>query len=368
MTIAFRTLMAALLLVGAGQPAPHHHGGGHAVSPAPPAPPAPHYSRQDIVLTDQAGRPQRLYSDLIKGRTVVVSFIFTKCTTTCPLISAKLARVQDRFIERMGRQMLFLSVSVDPQTDTPARLATFARKHEAGRGWHFLTGSPAAIAQALKSLGEPVGSAEAHSERLLIINDMRRVTGGIDAVHASPQQIAESIRKIADAGLSRTGQAERYFSNLPVIDAKGTQHHFYRDVISPGPVVITTLFTRCTDACPLITAKLASAQGQLSGAARSRVRFVAISSDPGYDTPDRLKAFAARHRLSEQWTLLTGKPENVAWLLYRLGLDSDQPQDHSTQILIGNEGRGQWQRVAPSLPPAQLARLIQASATGPARP
>lgn len=315
----------------------------------------------DVALIDQSGQSHRLYSDLIKGRTAVISFVYTRCGSTCPLISAKLQRVQDQMPERLGRDIVFLSLSVDPSYDTPARLATFARKFSAGKGWLFLTGSDDRIAAALKSLGQLPGAANAHSERLLILNDAHGISGGIDAVHASPQQITEAIRKVADHGLSRVQQSERYFSNLPLINARGTAVRFYRDVLSDRVVVVTTMFTHCTDSCPLIAAKLARAGRLLPAEVRGNVRFVGITNDPQRDTPALLAAFATRHGLDDRWTLLTGKPDNIAWVLYRLGLEGN-PQDHSTAILIGNEQSGQWRRVAPTASPAELATMIAASA------
>ena len=346
-------LLTPLLLSAA--PMQHLHR-----APTAAAPLARMIHPADVALLDQAGQSHRLYSDLIKGRTAVISFVYTRCGSTCPLISAKLQRVQDQMPERLGRDIVFLSLSVDPSYDTPTRLATFARKFSAGKGWLFLTGSDDRIAGALKSLGQLPSAADAHSERLLILNDAHGISSGIDAVHASPQQITEAIRKVADHGLSRVQQSERYFSNLPLINARGTPVRFYRDVLSDRVVVVTTMFTHCTDACPLIAAKLARAARLLPADVRGDVRFVGVTNDPQRDTPALLSAFATRHGLDDRWTLLTGKPDNIAWVLYRLGLEGS-PSDHSTAILIGNERSGQWRRVAPTASPTELATVIAAS-------
>ena len=347
-------LLAPLLLSAA--PMQHLHR-----APTAAAPLARMIHPADVALLDQAGQSHWLYTDLVKGRTAVISFVFTRCASTCPLLSAKLQRVQDQLPERMGRDIVFLSLSVDPSYDTPARLAAFARKFEAGKGWLFLTGANDQVTTALKSLGQSLGAAEAHSERLLILNDAHGISSGIDAVHASPQQITEAVRKVADHGLSRVQQSERYFSNLPLVSARGTPVRFYRDVLSDRVVVMTTMFTHCTDACPLIAAKLARAERLLPAEVRRNVRFVGVTNDPQRDTPALLAAFATRHGLDDRWTLLTGKPDNIAWVLYRLGLEGN-PQDHSTAILIGNEQSGQWRRVAPTASPAELATMIAASA------
>ncbi len=94
-------------------------------------------------LTDQDGRP--FGTKDLEGRVWLASFIFTRCDTICPAITAKMARVQGR-TRQLEPGFRLVSISVDPEYDTPARLAEYARAHRASpRMWSFLTGNPDAV-------------------------------------------------------------------------------------------------------------------------------------------------------------------------------------------------------------------------------
>jgi len=96
----------------------------------------------DTVLLDQDGRPRRFYGDVLQGQVVCLSFIFTNCGEACPLIMQKLKRVRAQLGER-ARGVQFVSLSVDPENDTPAALQAFAAKHGAtGPGWTAQSNPP----------------------------------------------------------------------------------------------------------------------------------------------------------------------------------------------------------------------------------
>ena len=73
----------------------------------------------DTVLINQNGENVRFYSDLLKNRVVVINTFFTECVTVCPLLNRNMQAVQDRLGDRLNRDVLLLSISVDPATDTP---------------------------------------------------------------------------------------------------------------------------------------------------------------------------------------------------------------------------------------------------------
>ena len=125
----------------------------------------------DVELLDQNGRNVRFYTDLVKGRTVVVNFIFTTCTTICPPLGATFARVQKELGERAGRDVHFISVSVDPVTDTPERLKAWGAKFKAGAGWTFVTGDKQQVDELLRSLAASSARPEDHTPMTLIGND-----------------------------------------------------------------------------------------------------------------------------------------------------------------------------------------------------
>jgi cytochrome oxidase Cu insertion factor (SCO1/SenC/PrrC family) len=125
----------------------------------------------DVELLDQDGRQIHFYTDLVKGRTVVINFIFTTCTTICPPLGATFARVQKELGDKVGRDVRFISISVDPATDTPERLKAWGAKFHAGDGWTLVTGNKPQVDELLRALGASYARREDHSPTVLIGND-----------------------------------------------------------------------------------------------------------------------------------------------------------------------------------------------------
>jgi len=125
----------------------------------------------DIEVLDQNGRKLHFYTDLVKGQTVVINFIFTTCTTICPPLGATFARVQKELGDKVGRDVRFISISVDPATDTPERLKAWGAKFHAGEGWTFVTGNKPQVDELLYALGASSARREDHSPTVLIGND-----------------------------------------------------------------------------------------------------------------------------------------------------------------------------------------------------
>ena len=124
----------------------------------------------DIRVYDQNGKRLNFYSDLIKGKTVAINFIFTTCTTICPPLTATFRRVQQDLTQQSLPAQL-ISISVDPATDTPERLRDFAAKFKAGPGWTFVTGDKTEIDSLLRALGAAVADKNDHTPMILVGND-----------------------------------------------------------------------------------------------------------------------------------------------------------------------------------------------------
>jgi len=160
-----------------------HEGHGHEAAPPTPAgaPPAktgttttvaPNSLKiPDTVVYNQHGQKLNFYSDLVRGKTVAINFIFTTCTTICPPLTATFRKVQQELGERVGRDIELISISVDPATDTPERLKDFSAKFKTAPGWTFVTGSKPEIDQLLGALGAAVADKNDHTPMLLIGND-----------------------------------------------------------------------------------------------------------------------------------------------------------------------------------------------------
>ena len=129
----------------------------------------------DVDVLDQDGNALHFYSDLVKGKTVAINFIFTNCTTICPPLAATFARVQKEMGEKVGKDVHFISISVDPLTDTPERLKAWGAKFKAGEGWTFVTGEKQQIDLLLNALGAAVSKREDHTPALIIGNDSKGV-------------------------------------------------------------------------------------------------------------------------------------------------------------------------------------------------
>ena len=122
----------------------------------------------NVPLLDQNGKTVRLEQDLVQGKIVVMSFIYTSCTTVCPVVSSIMGKVQKQLGARVGTQVQLVSISVDPQRDDPKRLLDYARTFQRGPGWSWLTGSPQSITETLKGLGSFSGDLKSHQPLILV--------------------------------------------------------------------------------------------------------------------------------------------------------------------------------------------------------
>src|SRR5918995_7368451 len=111
----------------------------------------------DFALTSQDGAEVRLED--FRGKVVAVTFIYASCPDVCPLLSDKLARVQDALGKDFGARIAFVSITVDPERDTPEVLKEYAELLDADlAGWSFLTGSPAAVREGARRYGVAVAA------------------------------------------------------------------------------------------------------------------------------------------------------------------------------------------------------------------
>jgi protein SCO1/2 len=94
----------------------------------------------NVEVKTQDGRTLRFYDDVMKGKILLINFFFTECDAICPLTTENLARVQELLGPRVGNEIRMVSISLQPERDTPDRLASYARTYGVGPGWLFLTG------------------------------------------------------------------------------------------------------------------------------------------------------------------------------------------------------------------------------------
>jgi protein SCO1/2 len=129
----------------------------------------------NVVLTTQDGTKVHFYDDLLKGKIVVIDLIYTHCVDSCPLETARLAQVQRMLGDRVGKDIFFYSITLDPKRDTPEVLKDYAQKYGAGPGWLFLTGSKSDIDLISRKLGLYSAAAartrDGHQPAVLIGNE-----------------------------------------------------------------------------------------------------------------------------------------------------------------------------------------------------
>jgi len=122
----------------------------------------------DAELVTQDGDAVRLASDVIGDRIVVVDFVYTTCTTVCPVLSAVLRQVQSGLGDRTGVDVQLVSITVDPNRDTPARMKAYAGKLGAGGGWTWLTGDKTVVNEVLKAFGAYTPNFEDHPSMIIV--------------------------------------------------------------------------------------------------------------------------------------------------------------------------------------------------------
>lgn len=128
----------------------------------------------NVELITQDGEKVHFYDDLIKGRIVAINLIYTTCHYSCPLETARLAQVQKKLGDRVGKDIFFYSITIDPEHDTPEVLKAYKEKFHIGPGWTFLTGKKEDILFLGRKLGlytDASVNADGHVPYLLIGNE-----------------------------------------------------------------------------------------------------------------------------------------------------------------------------------------------------
>lgn len=153
----------------------------------------------DVALRDADDQPIRFTSDALGDDLVVLDFVYTTCTTVCPVVSAILAQVQQKLGARVGDDVQLLSLTVDPVRDTPARLKRYSAQHGSPQGWRWLTGQPEAVNSVLKAAGTWTPNFEEHPAVILVGDAKTRQWARLYGF-ASPEDI---LAKLDELGAAR---------------------------------------------------------------------------------------------------------------------------------------------------------------------
>lgn len=157
---------------------------------------------RDFTLTDQAGAPVALSS--LEGKVVAVTFIYSRCPLPdyCPRMIENFRAVRERFAARMATDLVLLTISFDPQYDTPQVLARYAAARRAGGpGWHFLTGDPANVERVCNAFGIQYWAEEGlitHSLQTAVIDRDGRLAATVEGKDFTPTQLGDLVGAVLD--------------------------------------------------------------------------------------------------------------------------------------------------------------------------
>jgi cytochrome oxidase Cu insertion factor (SCO1/SenC/PrrC family) len=156
-----------------------------------------------------------------------------------------------------------------------------------------------------------------------------------------------------------TRDAKTWFTDTPLQDQNGNTLRFYSDALQDRVVLLNVIFTHCTDACPLITQKLKQVR-EVLGDKADGITFISLTSDPLRDTPAVLKAYTLKQGVDEpHWLFLTGDKAQMDLVLGRVGQVIPSPEQHSTQLIVGDVANKRWSKIRPDAPAAAIAQRLQ---------
>jgi protein SCO1/2 len=143
-----------------------------------------------------------------------------------------------------------------------------------------------------------------------------------------------------------------------VVDQDGRDLKFVSDVIGDNIVVMDFVYTTCTTICPVLSALFTQVQSKLGDDVGDEIRLVSMSVDPVRDTPQRLKAYSAKHRAGDGWLWLTGAKDDVEDILTGLGAYTPSFEDHPSMVLIGDPRTGEWKRLFGFPNPDRIVEIV----------
>jgi cytochrome oxidase Cu insertion factor (SCO1/SenC/PrrC family) len=152
----------------------------------------------DLEVIDQNGKKLRFYSDVIKDRVVLISFIFTNCEFACPMQAQKLKQARAAMVPAITDDVWYVSLSVDPDRDTPEAMKKFAERQGVDESrWIFLTGDKQNLETIIRKLGQYTPDVEAHTTLMLAGNDRTRHWTRVMPM-LTPPDIAQKMRELVE--------------------------------------------------------------------------------------------------------------------------------------------------------------------------
>jgi protein SCO1/2 len=179
------------------------------------------------------------------------------------------------------------------------------------------------------------------------------------APRPKPQPPAGAQQQGAAAKGDAQAAAQKYFSDVELLNQNGEKMRFYSDLLKDKVVVVNTFFGTCVSVCPPVNRNLEKVQEAFKDRVGKDLYIISITVDPTVDTPPVLKDYAAKFHAVPGRFFLTGKKENVDWALYRIGQYVEEKNDHQTVVVVGNVRTGLWKKAFGMAKSAELIEIVR---------
>ena len=143
---------------------------------------------------------------------------------------------------------------------------------------------------------------------------------------------------------ARQQAAQKYFTDVELVNQNGEKMRLYSDLLKDKVVVINFFFATCKGTCLPMNRNIEKVQEVFGDRLGKDAYIISISVDPTVDTPARLKEYAAKNNARPGWYFITGDKANVEFALKKLGQYVESREDHTNIVLIGNERTGLWKK------------------------
>ena len=198
----------------------------------------------------------------------------------------------------------------------------------------------------------------------------RSVLGGLAAVPVvgalgARADTGPALLQFAPPESGRETMRRRFFPNVELISHEGKHVRFYDDLLKDKIVVLNLMYANCESLCPVITSHLVEVQKLLRTRVQEPVYIYSLTIKPDEDTPAKLREYATMHRAGGNWLFLTGKPDDLELLRFKLGYNDPKPERdradkslHSGMLRYGNEPLSLWGSCQGSATPGWIAEEI----------